>query len=137
MIPDAECVKIVKEILTSLEVGKFVVKVNHRQILDGIFEVCGVSSDMFRTICSSVDKLDKVSSLVTVEIFWVKILNHIILLKASWEEVRAEMVNEKGLDPAAADRIGEFVQQSGGLELADKLTLGKFLLNKQLCLDMS
>ena len=61
MIPDAECVKIVKEILTSLEVGKFVVKVNHRQILDGIFEVCGVSSDMFRTICSSVDKLDKVS----------------------------------------------------------------------------
>ena len=62
MIPDAECVKIVKEILESLEVGKFVVKVNHRQILDGIFEVCGVSSDMFRTICSSVDKLDKVSS---------------------------------------------------------------------------
>ena len=61
MIPDAECVKIVKEILESLEVGKFVVKVNHRQILDGIFEVCGVSSDMFRTICSSVDKLDKVS----------------------------------------------------------------------------
>ena len=36
------------------------------------------------------------------------------------------MVNEKGLDPAAADRIGEFVQQSGGSELADKLTLGKF-----------
>ena len=39
------------------------------------------------------------------------------------------MVNEKGLDPAAADRIGEFVQQSGGLELADKLTLGKFSLD--------
>ena len=60
MIPDAECVKIVKEILESLGVGKFVVKVNHRQILDGIFELCGVSSDMFRAICSSVDKLDKV-----------------------------------------------------------------------------
>ena len=28
-------------------------------ILDGIFEVCGVKADMFRTICSSVDKLDK------------------------------------------------------------------------------
>ena len=40
------------------------------------------------------------------------------------------MVNEKGLDPAAADRIGEFVQLSGGVELADKLTLGKFSLNK-------
>merc|ERR1719277_1811173 len=97
MIPDAECVKIVKEILTSLEVGKFVVKVNHRQILDGIFEVCGVSTDMFRTICSSVDKLDK----------------------ASWEEVKKEMVEEKNLDEAAADKIGEFVKLSGGIDLID------------------
>ena len=40
------------------------------------------------------------------------------------------MVNEKGLDPAAADRIGEFVQLSGGVELADKLTPGKRSLHK-------
>ena len=60
MVPDAECVKIVKDILKAMEIGNFVIKVNHRQILDGIFEVCGVSTDMFRTICSSVDKLDKV-----------------------------------------------------------------------------
>ncbi len=40
--------------------SRFVIKVNHRQILDGIFEVCGVAANMFRTICSSVDKLDKV-----------------------------------------------------------------------------
>ena len=62
MVPDAECVKIVKSILKAMEVGNFVIKVNHRQILDGIFEVCGVAKDMFRTICSSVDKLDKVFS---------------------------------------------------------------------------
>ena len=60
MVPDAECVKIVKDILKAMEVGNFIIKVNHRQILDGIFEVCGVSPCMFRTICSSVDKLDKV-----------------------------------------------------------------------------
>ena len=76
MMPDAECVKIVQEILSGVNVGKFVVKVNHsfatlscnrgrmlkldlRMILDGIFEVCGVKVDMFRTICPSVDKLDK------------------------------------------------------------------------------
>ncbi len=64
MIPDAECVKIVKDILKALDVGKFVIKVNHRQILDGIFEVCGVATDMFRTICSSVDKLDKVRGIL-------------------------------------------------------------------------
>ncbi len=60
MMPDAECVKIVQEILSSLDIGQFLIKVNHRQILDGIFEVCGVSKENFRTICSSVDKLDKV-----------------------------------------------------------------------------
>ena len=60
-------------------------------ILDGIFEVCGVKAEMFRTICSAVDKLDK----------------------SPWEEVKREMTEEKGLDEAAADRIGEFVRMSG------------------------
>jgi len=36
------------------------VKVNHRKLLDGMFATCGVPEDKFRTICSSVDKLDKV-----------------------------------------------------------------------------
>lgn len=60
MVPDAECVRIVSEILDCVEVGEYRIKVNHRQILDGIFESCGVPNDKFRTICSSVDKLDKV-----------------------------------------------------------------------------
>ena len=70
MVPDAECVKIVKDILNAMDVGNFIIKVNHRQILDGIFEVCGVPQDMFRTICSSVDKLDKVTF-----IFWGKVFH--------------------------------------------------------------
>jgi len=37
-------------------------QVNHRKILDGIFQVCGVPEDKIRTISSAVDKLDKVSS---------------------------------------------------------------------------
>jgi len=35
-------------------------QVNDRRILDGMFAVCGVPDSKFRTICSSVDKLDKV-----------------------------------------------------------------------------
>ena len=58
MIPDAECVKIVQEILSAVDVGPFVIKVNHRMILDGILEVCGVPHELFRTICSYLDKLD-------------------------------------------------------------------------------
>jgi histidyl-tRNA synthetase len=36
-------------------------QLNHRKILDGIFEVCGVPQEKIRTISSAVDKLDKVS----------------------------------------------------------------------------
>lgn len=66
MLPDAECVKVVSEILSTLDIGEFVIKLNHRQLLDGIFEACGVPADKFRTICSTVDKLDK----VICEFFW-------------------------------------------------------------------
>jgi len=112
MVPDAECVRIVAEILRSLQLGGFVVKVNHRQILDGLFEVCGVPADKFRTICSSVDKLDK----------------------SPWEEVKREMVDEKHLAPAVADRIGHYVQFSGGPELVKTLLADPALAaNKSVC----
>ncbi|XP_058827792.1 histidine--tRNA ligase isoform X2 [Topomyia yanbarensis] len=99
MLPDAECVKVVVEILSDLDIGEFVVKLNHRKLLDGMFEACGVPADKFRTICSSVDKLDK----------------------TPWDEVRKEMIDEKGLEASIADRIGEYVRMSGGVELVDKL----------------
>lgn len=38
-----------------------------------------------------------------------------------WVCVRAEMIDEKGLDAAAADRIGEYVKLNGGPELVDAL----------------
>ncbi|XP_030139631.2 histidine--tRNA ligase, cytoplasmic isoform X1 [Taeniopygia guttata] len=99
MIPDAECLKIVHEILSDLQLGDFVIKVNDRRILNGVFAVCGVPESKLIPACSTVDKLDKVP----------------------WEEVRSEMVGEKGLSPEAADRIGEYVQLHGGLDLVEQL----------------
>ncbi|XP_078267815.1 histidine--tRNA ligase isoform X2 [Rhinoraja longicauda] len=99
MIPDAECLKIIHEILSELQLGEFLIKVNDRRILDGLFEVCGVPADKFRTICSSVDKMDKMA----------------------WEDVKNEMVAEKGLAPETADTIGEYVQLNGNSELIDRL----------------
>uniref|UniRef100_A0A8C2P8K9 histidine--tRNA ligase n=1 Tax=Capra hircus TaxID=9925 RepID=A0A8C2P8K9_CAPHI len=110
MLPDAECLKIMCEILSSLQIGDFLVKVNDRRILDGMFAICGVPDSKFRTICSSVDKLDKVS----------------------WEEVKNEMVGEKGLAPEVADRIGDYVQQHGGVSLVEQLLQDpKLSQNKQ------
>ncbi|XP_065059389.1 histidine--tRNA ligase, cytoplasmic-like isoform X1 [Rhopilema esculentum] len=99
MIPDAECVKVAVEILSSLDIGDFLVKVNHRKILDGIFAVCGVPEEKFRTICSAVDKLDK----------------------SPWEEVEKEMVHEKGLPKDVADRIGLYVKRKGLKDLVEVL----------------
>lgn len=60
MVPDSEALRVMWEILTKLELGEFVIKVNNRKILDGMFEVCGVPEDKTRPISSAVDKLDKV-----------------------------------------------------------------------------
>ncbi|KAJ8050404.1 Histidine--tRNA ligase, cytoplasmic [Holothuria leucospilota] len=106
MITDAECIKIVYEILSDLKLGNFVIKVNHRLLLDGLFEVCGVPQEKFRAVCSSVDKLDK----------------------TFWKDVREEMINVKGLDGQTADKIGKYVQQSGAMDLADKLMKDEVLM---------
>ncbi|KAK4890585.1 Cytoplasmic and mitochondrial histidine tRNA synthetase [Elasticomyces elasticus] len=100
MLPDAEIIRITCEIFQALGwEGRYTIKMNHRKILDGIFEVCGVPKDKLRTISSAVDKLDK----------------------SPWTEVRREMTEEKGLDEEVADRIGEYVVQKGGRELLERL----------------
>jgi histidyl-tRNA synthetase len=91
MIPDAEIVRIMDEIFTELDIGAFTIKINHRKLLDGVFEVCGVPEEKIRAISSAVDKLDKLP----------------------WEQVKVEMVETKGLEPEAADRIHEYVQLKG------------------------
>lgn len=87
MIPDAEVVKVLCDVLSALNLGKFKVKYNHRKLLDALMDVCGVPEQKFRAICSAIDKLDK----------------------TPWAEVRMEMVGQKGLAPAVADRLAKFV----------------------------
>lgn len=78
-------------ILTKLPIGPFMIKINHRKVLDGMFEICGVPADKIRSVSSAVDKLDKMP----------------------WDEVKKEMVVDKGLDEAVADRIEEYVGLKG------------------------
>ena len=100
MLPDAEIIRITCEIFEALGwQGRYIIKINHRKILDGIFQVCGVPTEKLRTISSAVDKLDK----------------------SPWEEVRREMTEEKGLDAEVANRIGEYVVQKGNRDLLDTL----------------
>ncbi|CAB3406135.1 unnamed protein product [Caenorhabditis bovis] len=88
MLPEAECLKIVDDVLGVLEIGEFYVNLNHRLILEGMFAVSGISPKDFKTICSSVDKLDK----------------------TPWEEVEQEMIKEKGLNSEQTTKLGSFVR---------------------------
>lgn len=92
MVPDSEAIKVLSEVLTSLNIGPFKIKLNHRKLLDGLMAVCGVPATKFRSICSAIDKLDK----------------------EPWDAVESEMVNQKGLDKEVAARIGTYVTRPPG-----------------------
>ena len=61
MMPDAEVLTVAVEILSSLPIGAFTIKLNHRGLLDGALALAGVPATKFRGVCSSIDKLDKES----------------------------------------------------------------------------
>nr|XP_056718477.1 histidine--tRNA ligase, cytoplasmic isoform X3 [Euleptes europaea] len=113
MIPDAECLKIMHEILSALRCGEFLIKINDRRILNGIFNICGVPDTKFETACSTLDKLDKMS----------------------WKEVKQELVQEKGLLPESVASIGQYVQLSGGWHLIDQLCQDPKLSKSQLAME--
>lgn len=92
MITDAEVLLITAEAFEALNID-ITIKLNHRRILDGIFAVAGVSPEKIRPISSAIDKLDKMP----------------------WDEVKKEMVKQKGLAEDVADQIGVFVRNSGDM----------------------
>lgn len=109
LLPDAEVFKVIAEALEELDVGPFKIKCNHRSLLDGLFEFCGVPAEKFRVACSAVDKLDK----------------------TPWSEVRREMVVEKEIPEDVADRIGTFVVKSGGVALVQELLASDLASNER------
>ncbi|XP_034267527.1 histidine--tRNA ligase, cytoplasmic-like isoform X2 [Pantherophis guttatus] len=113
MIPDAECLKVIHEILTAMQVGDFLIKINDRRILQGIFIICGIPEIKFEGICSTLDKLDKVS----------------------WEEVKNEMILEDGISPECVNRISDYVQLHGGPCLIEKLLKDPKLVQNRLAME--
>ncbi len=40
-------------------------------------------------------------------------MSKFVILQTFWDDVKMEMVDEKGLEPESADMIGEYVRLSG------------------------
>ena len=91
MIPDAELISVISEILTSLDIGNFIIKVNNRKFLDSIIQLAGCDQNKFKTICSSLDKLDK----------------------ETWDYVQNELINQKGLTLEMCSKLQKYVQYKG------------------------
>ena len=105
MIPEADVIKVVVEILTQLPVGGFNIKLNHRLLLDAIVNISGIKDELYRTVCSSVDKLDK----------------------EEWDTVKKELI-EKGITEEQSEKLWTFVQ----LKDKPKVLLEKLKANNEL-----
>ena len=77
--------------MSGLDIGSFVLKVNHRKFLDAMVELSGCEKRKFKSICSSIDKLDK----------------------EPWEKVEQELINQKGLTKDMTNNLKKFVQYQG------------------------
>ena len=109
MIPEADVIKVVVEILTQLPVGGFNIKLNHRLLLDAIVNISGIKDDLYKTVCSSVDKLDK----------------------EEWATVKKELI-EKGITEEQSEKLWTFVQLKDKPKvLLEKLNANNDLLSNQ------
>jgi len=110
VIDDAEVLNMVCSVLTRLEVGEFIVRINNRRIFDSVCLACEVPEEKFRDVGSAVDKLDK----------------------KPWCEVREEMILEKGISAEAADKIYEYLKLKGPImDVYNSLAADEFLKNNE------
>ena len=141
MLPDAECLRVIYEIMRELDLGDFEIKVthrlrlrflsrvtackcsrhscravllaaqvNHRRLLDAYLGACGVPLSAVRTVCSSIDKLDK----------------------TPWAEVRDELLSEKHLAPEVVDRIAHYVKLASERPICNAIDYCVVIKNKVL-----
>ena len=109
MIPEADVLKVVVEILTQLPVGGFNIKLNHRLLLDAIVNLSGIKDDLYKAVCSSVDKLDK----------------------EEWTTVKKELI-EKGITEEQSEKLWSFVQlKDKPKALLEKLNTNNELLSNK------
>ncbi|KAG5860055.1 histidyl-tRNA synthetase [Encephalitozoon hellem] len=90
MMADAEVISCVDRILRGFAIGEFKIKVNDRRILTSILEVVGVPGGSHGTICSTIDKIEKMS----------------------WEDISKEFI-QKGLNEDQVRMIKGYMEMTG------------------------
>ncbi|KAG5041712.1 hypothetical protein JHK85_014188 [Glycine max] len=106
-----QVVRILTELLDELDIGEYEIKLNHRKLLDSMMQICGVPPEKFRTICSSIDKLDK----------------------QSFQQIRKEMMARPTKTEVLVSIVGNDFTLAAELagELWDARVKAEFLVNKR------
>lgn len=93
MVPDVEVLCVLWDILNEFKesIGDFIIKVNHRKLLDAILDICGINEDNFKSVCSSIDKIDKIG----------------------WKGVQEELVTSKNISFTVTESLEKFIKIHG------------------------
>lgn len=86
IINEAEIPSIIYRCFNTLGLQKFIIRLNNRKVLSGLFEILGVG-DKAGDIMRALDKLDKIGK----------------------DKVRTSFINESGMDEAQADTLLDIV----------------------------
>src|SRR5688572_19664667 len=90
MLADAEAVAVLAEALTAVNLPNFVIRINHRRVLESLARLAGVPADRAGGVFRSIDKLDKIG-----------------------KSGVARELEGQGIEPAAADRVLALVTAQG------------------------
>ena len=94
---EAEIPSIIYRAFTSLGLKRFRIRINNRRLLNGFFELQGLS-DSAAGIMHAIDKLDKIGA----------------------DNVRAILVDDEGISPEKADEVLSFIMSEDKLGTLDK-----------------
>ncbi len=87
-VNDAEIPSIINNIFTELNIGRFLIRINNRKILQGYLSYLGVTSEKFAELLRVIDKIEKIGR----------------------EEVVNQLVNDLSVEVDIAEKVLQFVE---------------------------
>ncbi|MCS7055110.1 MAG: histidine--tRNA ligase [Thermoflexales bacterium] len=101
LMTDAEIPSVIYHVFREMDIGRFVVRVNNRRLLQGFFDAIGVPPERKIEVLRTVDALEKIGR----------------------DAVAQALIHKVGLSQAMADRILEFLDSSRGASADDVLKM--------------
>lgn len=67
LLYDAQMPAIIAEIFSTIDIGKFIIRINNKKILTGIFESIGIKEEEIKSYIKIIDTLDKIGEIKVKE----------------------------------------------------------------------